>query len=181
MRKTNHKKINIPLCAAAVLLYLALVSTYMISGLYARYAVTSSDGASARVAAFVFDVNDTSEHFMDITAVDAPGKSQTFQFVVRNDNASRLSEVAEEYKLALEIHGSLPLTVEVTGADGTKLNLSEPIAQVLESDVRSFPAGEAHTDTYTMTVTWPKSENDLQYANAGLSEIVLRISAWQVD
>jgi len=181
MRKTNKQKVNIPLRAAAVLLCLALVTACMTSGLYARYAATTSGSDSARVAAFVFDVNDTSAHFLDVSEVNAPGKSQTFQFEVRNDNTSRISEVTEEYKLHIELHGSLPLTVEVTADDNAKLDLTESASQVLESGVRSFLAGEAQKNTYTMTVTWPENENDLQYANAGLSEIVLRVSAWQVD
>ena len=168
---------------AAVLLCLTMISVYMTGGLYAKYTATAEGGDGARVAAFVFDVNDVTEeeHFVDVSEVNEPGKSKTFQFLVRNYNTSRSSEVAENYQLFAELHGSLPLTVTVTGDDETNMNLTNSAAQVAESSVNSFQAGEQGKHTYTVTVTWPESEKDLQYANAGLSEVVLRISAWQVD
>ncbi len=180
MRKMNKRKGNVSLWAAAILLCLTLISTYMTSGLYARYAAVSGGSDSARVAAFVFDVEDTSNHFIDVSEVDAPGKSATFQFSVRNSDASRSSEVTEAYQIHAEIHGSLPLEVTVVG-EGERITLSDSAAQESVSAVKSFQAGENGVHIYQVTVTWPEEEKNLQYANAGLSEVALRISAWQVD
>lgn len=180
MRKTKKRKGNAALWAAAILLCMVLLSTHMTSGLYARYAAVSGGSDGARVAAFVLDVEDETDHTVDVSQVNAPGKSATFRFAVRNHNDSRSSEVTEEYQLFAELHGSLPLTVTVTG-EGTNMSLTNSAAQENASAVKLFQAGENGEHTYTVTVTWPEDEKDPQYANAGLSEVVLRISAWQVD
>lgn len=52
---TQHKrqaKMNIPMCVAAVLLCLTMITTHMMFGLYARYVVKSEGGDVGRVAAF---------------------------------------------------------------------------------------------------------------------------------
>ena len=49
--KTKHR-INIPMCAACILLCLTLLSIHFTSGLYARYVTRSSSSDDARVAAF---------------------------------------------------------------------------------------------------------------------------------
>lgn len=179
MRKAD-KKINIPLCVATVLLCLTMFSTYMTSGLYARYTASASGGDSARVAAFVFDVNDTNGQFLDVSSVNEPGKRETFQFTVRNNNGTRTSEVTEKYQVIVERRGSLPLTVTVTEGSTEVVKLTE-MQEKAESAERTFQAGQSGTHTYAVTVAWPASQNDLQYANAGLAEIVLRVSAEQVD
>lgn len=45
-------KLNIPICAALVLLFLTMVSIHMTSGLYARYTTQDSGGDAARVISF---------------------------------------------------------------------------------------------------------------------------------
>ncbi len=45
-------KVNIPMCAAAVLFCLTVISTHLVSGLYARYTTTGSGEDSARVIKF---------------------------------------------------------------------------------------------------------------------------------
>ena len=49
-------KLNIPMCAAVVLLYLTLLSIHLTSGLFARYTTTVTASDSARVAKFDVDV-----------------------------------------------------------------------------------------------------------------------------
>ena len=87
-------KLNIPLCAAAVLLCLTLVSIHLTSGLYARYTASATGSDSARVAKF------------DVAVSIAPAdggvtlsndiKSGSYTIIIENK-----SEVAIEYSLAL--------------------------------------------------------------------------------
>lgn len=168
----------------AIVLCLTLVSFYMVCGLYAKYTTQDNGSDTARVAAFVFNVNDTSNHFFDVSNVDAPGKSQSFTFTVCNFNGSVTSEVSEQYQIFAAIRGSLPLTVRIQDStDASVIQLINGASEEKSSEKQSFAAGQGAIHTYTVTVSWPESvdETDLQYANAGISELVLRISAWQVD
>ena len=181
VKQTNQKR-NIPMCLAALLLCLTMVSLYLVSGLFAKYTTESDSSDSARVAAFVFDVNDTTNHFFDVSTVNAPGKQAVFRFSITNKNGSVVSEVAEQYQISAAIHGSLPLTVTITDASNAEvITFHEPTSDQDTSSVMAFQAGQPGTHVYTLTVSWPEGEKNLQYANAGLSEIELRISAWQVD
>lgn len=181
VKQTNQKR-NIPMRLAALLLCFTMVSLYLVSGLFAKYTTGDAGSDSARVAAFVFDVNDTTNHFFDVSAVNAPGKHAVFQFSITNKNGSVVSEVAEQYQISAAIYGSLPLAVTISDATNAGvITLNSPISDIGSSSVMAFQAGQTETHAYTLTVLWPKDEKNLQYANAGLSEIVLSISAWQVD
>lgn len=181
VKQTNQKR-NICMRLAALFLCLTMISLYFVSGLFAKYTTESDSSDSARVAAFVFDVKDTTNHFFDVSTVDAPGKQAVFRFSVTNENGLVVSETAEKYKISAAIHGSLPLTAVITDAsDAQVITLNTSISDQGTSGVMAFQAGQTGTHTYTLTVLWPESEKDLCYANAGLSEIVLSISAWQVD
>lgn len=48
----RRAKVNIPICAAGILLCLTLFSTHLTSGIYARYSTTAAAGDSARVIKF---------------------------------------------------------------------------------------------------------------------------------
>jgi len=52
MRSEFRAKLNIPLCLAAVLLCMTLVSVYLVSGLFARYTAKGTSDNAAAVAAF---------------------------------------------------------------------------------------------------------------------------------
>ena len=182
MVKQRNQNRNIPMRLAALLLCLTTVSLYLVSGLFAKYTTSDNDADSARVAAFVFDVNDTTSHFFDVSAVDAPGKSKEFTFTVQNYNGSVTSEVSEQYEISVAIHGSLPLAVTISDAsNANSFTLDAPVSDKDTLSGMAFSAGQAETHTYTLTVSWPENEKNLEYANAGLSEIELHISAWQVD
>ena len=93
-------KLNIPMCAALVLLFLTMLSIHLTSGLYARYTATSTASDSARVAKF------------HVTAAVQPvdGKEGEFTLTVTNN-----SEVAVEYSIEISLSDALSVTV-----DGTK-------------------------------------------------------------
>lgn len=97
-------KLNIPMCAAAVLLFLTLLSIHLTSGLFARYTTTVTAGDSARVAKFDVDVT---ADIKDITVDCEQSDSGTFTLTVTNN-----SEVTVRYTLILtllenkQIHGT---------------------------------------------------------------------------
>ena len=88
-------KLNIPMCAALVLLFLTLVSIHMTSGLYARYVATASGEDSARVAKF--DVVTSLEN-PDVTIDCATGTTGQYVIKVKNN-----SEVAVNYTLFVKL------------------------------------------------------------------------------
>ena len=131
-------KLNIPMCAALVLLFLTMLSIHLTSGLYARYTATSTASDSARVAKF------------DVTAVVQPvdGKEGEFTLTVTNN-----SEVAVEYSIEISLSDALSVTVDGTkkvpasGAssvsftnDSWKLapNAENPAAHTLQFDVENW-------------------------------------------
>ena len=95
-------KLNIPMCAALVLLLLTMISVHLTSGLYARYTTTATGSDSARVAKF--DV---------VTALtqakDGEGKDIEGQFTLMVTNNS---EVAVKYQVAVTLHDHLDVTIE---------------------------------------------------------------------
>lgn len=164
----------------AVLLMLVLVSTGIVSGRYARYITTATAEDSARVAAFVFDVNDAEGHTFDLSSVSKPGDSVRYAFEVTNKNGSdRLGEVTEEYQITLDLVGSLPLVCALT--DGQNSIQVEGASAQATSAKTTFQAAVESSVTYELIVKWPENENNIMYANAGIASLVMTIAAQQVD
>jgi len=183
----ERKKLDIHtfvLRLATVLTVLVLVTTSMVTGRFARY--TSGDSAkdSARVAGYVLDIHDTQAHYLNLTGIQKPGDSETYRFTVRNHNGTFTSEVDEEFFLSLELRGSLPLVCSLSGEDVINLN-AESIAEnglvAGSGSVHTFAAAVQSGKSYTLTVTWPSEENDIQYSRAGIAQLVLSVAAQQVD
>lgn len=106
----KRQKINIPICAALVLLLLTLLTARMTGGLYARYTGTAYASDSARVAKF--DVDTKVEQ-----VEDSAGNAVEGQFVLTVTNRS---EVAVEYDIAVTVTESVNAAV----ADATGSSLS---------------------------------------------------------
>ena len=101
----GDKKVNIPLCAALILLTLTLITTHMTCGLYARYTSRATASDSARVAKF--DV--------DYTVTENTDTAREGDFTLRVINKS---EVAVQYYFV--VGHSAPMEVSI--ADGTVQN-----------------------------------------------------------
>lgn len=170
---------TILLRSAAVLLLLVLISTSIVSGRYARYASAASSQDGARIAAYVFDLHDTSGQYIDISDITKPGDSVTYSFTVTNKNDTWVSEVSENYQITMELRGSLPLSCQLSG-NGETLTATG-VYQVKSGTEYNFQASTETAHSYTLTVLWPAEQNDLKYANAGLAELVLYVRAEQVD
>lgn len=190
MEQTKKYQKNWMLRASAVLLCMVLISTWMLSGLMARYVSGGSGSDSARTAAFVFQLQDgIGTQYIDLSGITRPGDSKSYTFIISNADADIVSEVAESYHIEIQMNGSLPLTAAVKKqADKDNLielsmletTVEKPIIGNAEGGV--FQAARSREDTYILTVTWPEEQNDVKYANgSGVAEVILTVTAEQAD
>ena len=178
----NRRPYMIPLRVAAVLLVLSLMTTSFVSGRYARYTTSDSGAASARIAAYVFDVRDNEGHMVTLTQIQNPGDDEDFSFSIANYRGNEgnkvVSEVAEDFVMNIKLLSSLPLTITMTG-NGKTVVLSGVSGET--GDEHSFAASVASDVTYTLTVDWPETENDIEYSRAGIAALFLTVNAQQAD
>lgn len=113
MGKGRRGQVNIPLCAAAVLLCLTLLSTHLVGGLYARYTTTASGSDGARVAKFSITETKNGALFTeDFTVSTVPGET-AYTVSVENN-----SEVAVAYTVSVtNTTGNVPYIFSVNGSE----------------------------------------------------------------
>ena len=188
MERTVRKPRNIAMTLASVLLCLVLISSYLAAGMLAKY--TSGDGGAqiARVAKFAFSVSDTdaSHQIIDLSSIQKPGDSKTYDFSVSSG-----SEVAVSYDITLALSGNMPLTCTVTKNEsgGSSTNVLSAVmpgdgngTSQTKHDAGVFPAASTTSDSYVLTVDWPSTENDIAFASAGsAAEVKLIVTGVQVD
>jgi len=171
LRKNKTKK-NIPIRAAAVLLYLTLVTTYFVSGLFARYATTGQASDQARVAKFSIRGNDVFSQ--PIEADFVPGSSEEVKLAVYNN-----SEVSVEYTVEVDnFTGNLPLTFSMSKTEDNSFNKQ---GKSITFSVKQLPG--SHTDNYTLTIEWPNNGDkakDLERAGM-VDYITVTVTAVQID
>lgn len=175
-----------------VLLTFTMLSFWMLGNLYARY-VTEADGEDgARVAAYVFQLEDgSSSQILNLEQVKKPGDTQEYTFSVTNKKKNMISEVAQSYTIQLEVEGSMPLICEIVeqseaeteaGTSVCKAEHTKNVVNSSSSSVIRIPAAEEYTKAYKMTVTWPETYNDETYASAsGTSVVTLTVDAQQLQ
>jgi len=164
----NKTKMNIPVCAAAVLLCLALVTTYFVSGLFARYAASAQSSDNARVARFSIEGEGVFSQPIEASLI--PGDSAEAELIIKNN-----SEVAVEYTVKVtNVTKNLPLqfSVERSGTapdvQGNDITFTE----------EKFPG--SHTDTYTLHINWLKSDGDID--RMGMVDYIdVTVIATQID
>jgi len=176
---------------AAVLFCMVLITTWMTSGLYARYASQDQMADLARTAAFVFDIEDTEGNFqIPVTDITKPGDDSVCTFVVKNSHQNIVSDVEQEYTVTVKLNGSMPLDCVLQKADSEVAaflveetrNLAQVTEQSKNSEAYVMKASVKTEDTYTLTVNWPASENDAKYANGtSVAQVQLMIECVQVD
>lgn len=107
-------KINIPMCAALVLLLLTMISIHLTCGLYARYTAISSSQDSARVAKFhVIGSVDKKDICVNCTQTEKSG--------VYNITVSNQSEVTVKYIIYVKLDQNVvgtDLWVKMDGEEG---------------------------------------------------------------
>ncbi len=167
----NKTQMNIPIRVAAVLLCLTLFSTYLVSGLFARYATSTQGSDHARVARF--SIQGSGELSQSIEASLCPGGSKTAALILENK-----SEVAVEYTITVtNVTNNLPLSFRME---------KEGSSPALETNGTTFTAQQipgSHTDRYTLYIDWEvKTEEDRDPAWMGkVDYIKVTVTAAQID
>ncbi len=180
MTKKRHAKVNIFMCAAAVLLCATLFSTHLVGGLYAKYTTTATSTNDARVAKFSITqsfLKDGSELSDIIKAEIKPGSTQSVHLKIENN-----SEVAVEYTIKLtNVTGNLPtlkMKLSPVGDTPEAALLSEGNGDVEYSAIQKAPGN--HTDEYTLDIVWEPTSNDLDYIGM-VDYITISVTAAQID
>lgn len=173
---------------ASVLLCLVMMSSCLVAGMLAKYTTSDSGSETARVAKFAFSVSDTdaSHQIIDLSEIQKPGDSKTYDFSV-----SSKSEVAVSYDITLMLNGNMPLTCTVTknesgGSSTNVLSATMPDSGDGTSQTKTgagtLPSSWTGSDSFTLTVVWPSSKNNIAYASAGsAAEVKLIVTGKQVD
>jgi hypothetical protein len=156
----------------AVLLYLVLLSTWMLSGLSARFVTGGSAGDEARVAVFDITESSTMSHQFAVTMKPGNTDSNDIRIVVKNS-----SETAVSYTIAFELGGNLPLTVAPTENQTGETALSKEDGTLVWHTVSEMAGSER---TYSFQLTWDEAQNSYQYAE-GIESVTVVITAVQED
>ena len=157
MKKLNKKR-PVLFYAGLLSLCLVLVTTYMMGGIYARYAASDDGGDSARVAYFSVSSDvPTQAATLTLTGLK-PGDTQNVAL-----NITYSGEVAVEYKMAVESTENLPLVYEFSDK-GTGV----------------FPTGEDHSATHTLTVTWPLDKKNVDFVSE-IDVVTVVLTCTQID
>ncbi len=165
--KTN---MNIPIRMAAVLLCLTLLSTYMVTGLLARYATSAQGSDHARVAKFSIQAN--GQLMQSVEAKIIPGTPEAVPLIIENN-----SEVAVEYTVTVTNETkNLPLSFRWEQAEDAP-------AMVMAEDGMTFTAQQlpgGHSDQYTLYIKWPADQNDPALMGM-VDHITVTVTAAQID
>ena len=132
--------------AAAVIFCLVLVSTYMMSGLYARYISSGRGDDTARVAKF--DVKAQGGSDVTISVSDTEADTGAYTLTVTND-----SEVAVRYDIVITLNQALPNYLAVSLND-TAPSVSDDKKTLTFSTVGKLAANGAtaeHTLSFKVT------------------------------
>lgn len=130
MSQQPKAKMNIPMCAACVLLCLTLFSMHLTGGLYAKYTAKGNGEDDARVAKF----NVVTTGDADAVAVSTAVVFDTYVIKVENK-----SEVAVEYNMSVALESK-------SESDGVKASLDK------DNGTLAANASTANTHTLTFSV-----------------------------
>jgi len=184
----NRKGYNLMLSIAAVLLCLTLFTTYLVSGMYAKYAVTNEMGDSARIAKFVFDVKTSTNEEVELNQIEKPGDTQKINLIIKNNKNEIASEVTEKGIISIKYIGSMPLVIklmdgikEIAALDAKDITEDNPELSDGYDEITLLAAVET-SKAYELIIKWPAEENDIKYANAATcGKITLSVSGEQID
>lgn len=174
---------------AGILFCLVLITTALMSGLFARYCSTAEGRDTARVAKF--DVSSLllpalaegkEQHQVDVVCAQAKEESGVFQLTVTSD-----SEVAVQYALEITFDSDIPDGVSVT-LDDTPVELEENSLAWRKEAAGTFPPGMGNTKDHTLTFTMNWADSNL-VGNPGeqveqktmVLDFTVEVTAVQVD
>ncbi len=166
--RKNKTKVNIPICIAAVLLCLTLFSTYLVTGLFARYATSAQGSDHARVAKFSIKRGGALTESIEADLV--PGEDKGVTLIIENN-----SEVAVEYTVTVtNVSNNLPLNFRLV-----KTGDAPDVAQ----NGTTFTAQQipgSHSDQYTLFIDWQAGDDDLTLMGM-VDYITVTVTAAQID
>ncbi len=172
MRKCLHKskpKGNILCRAAAVLFCLTLVSTYLVTGLFARYSTSGQSADSARVAKFSISGDEKLSTGIEVKLI--PGGSESANLVINNN-----SEVAVEYTIVVtNVTENLPLSFRMEKPDSSLVSVQSGTPFTAEQ----LPG--SHTDKYVLHIDWTEGDNDPEKWMGMVDYITVTVTATQID
>ena len=124
-KRQLHKKKNLAMRLAGVLLLLVCVSTWMLSGMLARYTSVGSGNDHARVAGFKVQVTGTPPE--QVVAADKSDTAEaSYEVLVENQ-----SEVAVRYSIYVTFEEELPDWMEVELSGGITADTVSPDGKTL--------------------------------------------------
>ena len=168
-------KVNIPMCAALVLLLLTMISIHLTSGLYARYTATSTGSDSARVAKF--DVTAMVDEAITLDCTDEDSTAECKITVTNN------SEVAVRYSVTVVFKQVVNGTDVIVQLDGKNVDNQVDQAMSFFNVGTLMPNGTSaeHALTFYMT-NW---HSFTQLKNGSTAEwplgFTVKINAEQID
>lgn len=157
--------------AVILLLGLTLLSLWMLSNMYAKYASQGSGFDSGRVAQFHVSSENNMKETYQLNPEMTDQDLQKVTVLITND-----SEVAVKYTFKFESEGNLPLAVTGQAPGGLLLAQSESGDQFTIQKA----AGEELSEVYTFTIAIKNTEESYQYAG-GVGSIKMTVTAEQID
>lgn len=174
MSRRNRGKVNIPICVAAVLLFLTLLSTHLCSGLYARYTTTASGSDSARVARFEIEDGTVGTWKEDVVISELRPSESAVESMTCADIVNK-SEVAVAVTLNVEnVYDNLPLKFVLLRNDTV---VAGPADEMGDLTYNVAPNDETPVE---LGVYWPLDENNLEFrGRVDLLRLTIRVE--QID
>ena len=152
---------------------------------YARFASQENGQAAASVAAW-----GSGSSTIDINVSGLrPGDARNYIFQVTNTEKGITSEVGQDYSIVVETTGNLPLDFSLAhesgnpDMNGTFVNTGES-GKLIFDDGKAviqggyLPHSVSVSHTYTLTVSWPQSQDSTEYADE-IDLVTLTVSSEQ--
>lgn len=203
MNQKRRKRVFQPYHAAVLLLSLVLLTSHLVSGLYARYLTSGDTASTARVAKIRYSVDNGSDapitYYFNLDEYTDSGGTIVadnwycyyYQFSVRNHTGSGTSEVAFRYTVTLRLGqtedimsfaaqpGAIPLYT--TAPSFTSGTVSSENSQSTITFEGVMPAGVDQADNFVIPVYIKAVSDGVLPAGNGQHEIYYIFSYTQVD
>ena len=183
---THQKQIRNPaITLAAILLCLVLITTYMTSGLYAKFTTSSSAGDSARVATFAIE---TDLDHIRLGASDTPllelGGEDEIESVDLPFYITSASEVEAQYGVTVKFGSALPDYMILTLTNGEKsvsLAANGSKTEFVFSEFGSLAAGGEEVQREDLMLSLSISDLTLVTEETSIPTAELTVRVYQAD
>ena len=169
----------------ACLILITSASFVFLSFTYARYTAQAEGTGTASVALWGAD-SAIREIDVDVSTL-SPGGSESFELIVTNTKNGKVSQTAQNYSIAVETTGNLPLKFSLapTGEAPEGSRFVDVSGGLHFSGGKTAAAGggflphtASATHAYTLTVSWPPDDTGAGYADE-IDMVTLIVNAKQ--